>query len=43
MNQLLNFDNVVYDANLVIYYCFNTEKTRIIEFSDKTHILTEFL
>lgn len=43
MNQLIKYDNIAIDANLIIYYCFKTKETRIIEFTDKTHKLIDFL
>lgn len=43
MNQLIHYDNIAIDANLIIYHCFKTKETQIIEFRDKTHKLTAFL
>ena len=43
MNRLKDYEKVIYDSNIIIYYCFKTKETKIIELTDKTHILTEFL
>ena len=43
MNRLKDYEKVIYDSNIIIYYCFKTKETKIIELTDITHILTEFL
>ena len=43
MNRLKNNMEVIYDSNLIIYYCFSTKKHKIIELTNKTQKLTEFL
>ena len=43
MKRLSNFENVIYDANILVYYCFNTKNHSIIELTKKTHELTNFL
>lgn len=43
MNQLIHYNNITIDANLIIYYCFKTKETCILEYANKTHILIEFL
>ena len=43
MNRLKNYEKISYDSNIIIYYCLKTKETQIIEFTDKSHILTEFL
>lgn len=43
MKKLANIDYVSYDSMIIVYYYFNINKNRIIEFSEKSHRLTEFL
>ena len=43
MNQLIHYNNITIDANLIIYYCFKTKETYILGYTNKTHILIEFL
>lgn len=43
MNQLKDIDNITYDTMLIIYHCFNIKHHQLIEYTNKTQILTEFL
>lgn len=43
MINLLDFKEIGYDSMMIIYYCFNIKNHKIIEYTDKTHELTEFL
>lgn len=43
MYQLKNTTHVTYDSNILIYYCFSTKNNKIIELTNKSKKLTEFL
>lgn len=43
MYRLKNKDNVIYDSMIIIYYCFNDKNHKFLEYTGKTHTLTEFL
>ena len=43
MENLKTFNCVSYDSMIIIYYCFNIENYKLIEFTNKSHILTEYL
>lgn len=43
MNRLKNESKVVYDANIIIYYCFLYKNHKIIEKTTKTRELTKYL
>ncbi|WP_298498553.1 hypothetical protein [uncultured Methanobrevibacter sp.] len=43
MKRLKIYENIALDSNIIIYYCFKTKETQIVEFTDKTHKLIEFL
>lgn len=43
MNRLKNYDCITYDTNIILYYCFKTKETQVVELTAKTHRLTEFL
>ena len=43
MERLINYSKVVYDANIIIYYCFLYNNHRIVEYTNKARKLTQFL
>ena len=43
MNRLIDENTVCYDSMIIIYYCFNIKNHEIIEFTLKSHKLTEHL
>ncbi len=43
MKRLENSHHVIYDAQLIIYYCFLFKNHRIIELTNKSRLLTQFL
>ena len=43
MKRLENKPSTIYDAQIIIYYCFLYKNHRIIELTGKSRILTEFL
>ena len=43
MQRLKNFKEIIYDANIIIYYCFFYKNTRILELTSKSRALTEYL
>ena len=43
MKRLKNNHHVIYDAQLIIYYCFLFKNHRIIELTNQSRILTQFL
>lgn len=43
IKRLENVDNVIYDANIIVYYCFLYNNHRIEEYTTKARKLTEFL
>lgn len=43
MNRLINNQHVIYDTQLLIYYCFHYKDYRILELTTKSKTLTEFL
>lgn len=43
MKNLLEFEKVIYDSMIIIYYCFKIKNHNLIEFSEKAHELTQIL
>lgn len=43
MDQFKNYSNVVYDAQIIVYYCFQYEKYKLTGRTTKTRDLTQFL
>lgn len=43
MDRLKNISNVIYDSNIIIYYCFSYKNHRIVEKTSKSRKLTQFL
>lgn len=43
MDQFKNYSNVVYDAQIIVYYCFQYDKYKLTGFTTKTRDLTQFL
>ena len=43
MKNLTTFDNITYDAMIIVYYCFNLENHKLVEYTNKSQRLTEFL
>lgn len=43
MDRLKNDSQVVYDANIIIYYCFLYKTHKIVEKTTKTRKLTQIL
>jgi len=43
MKRLENSHHVIHDAQLIIYYCFLFKNHRIIELTNKSRLLTQFL
>lgn len=43
MKRLINHHHVIYDAQIIVYYCFMYNQHRIIDFTNKSRILTDFL
>ncbi len=43
MNRLKNNQYTIYDAQIIIYYCFLYKNHRIVELTNKARILTAFL
>nr|WP_295000134.1 hypothetical protein [uncultured Methanobrevibacter sp.] len=42
MKNLLEFEKVIYDSMIIIYYCFKIKNHNIIEFSEKAQTVKSF-
>lgn len=43
MKNLTSFDNIPYDTMVILYYCFNIKNHKLVEYTNKSQKLTEFL
>ena len=43
MKNLTSFDNITYDTMVILYYCFNIKNHKLVEYTNKSQKLTEFL
>ena len=43
MDKLKNYQFTIYDAQIIIYYCFLYKTYRIMELTKKARLLTQFL